>query len=260
MHAPTANQPPLGCPFPPRTGFAHIIVPFLPLKALPCGIFLVVTHLASLADVTALPGLTAPHTGLWDLAANLAIVYFYTDYLLGCPPPPPPPPRKGLPQHLAVFTAGTAAIPEIMPTFSSGDAGLTYWQQGATATRLGTVGKGKALSAGLALPHLPSMFCKGPYNPAAVLPTIAKRILDLEVVEMSDTPSTTSIPTPQDNLPPSSPADPEHLHLDREIPSDGNPYFVRDSCRNFVEAPELFAYQALIVWAERNFDDRQWPS
>ena len=26
------------------------------------------------------------------------------------------------------------------------------------------------------------------------------------------------------------------------------------------KAPKLFAYQALIAWAERNFDDRRWVS
>jgi hypothetical protein len=36
----------------------------------------------------------------------------------------------------------------------------------------------------------------------------------------------TSYPTPQDNPPPSSPAGPEHLGLDRKSFSDGGPYLV----------------------------------
>ena len=89
-----------------------------------------------------------------------------------------------------------------MPTFSpSRGSGLNLLAAAAAAARPGTVRIGKAPSAGSVLPHLTSLSCRGPYNPAAVLPNkVAKRILGLEFVEMSD--------ISLDDLPPHTPGQP----------------------------------------------------
>lgn len=88
---------------------------------------------------------------------------------------------------------------------------------------------------------------KGPHNPVDVLPTkIAKKILDLEFVEMAD--------ISLDDLPQPFPARPpiqmcvEKFSITAALLSS----------RFLEKVPELFAYQASIVQAEMNFDDQRW--
>ena len=146
-----------------------------------------------------------------------------------------------------------------MPTFSpSRGSGLNLLAAAAAAARPGTVRIGMAPSAGSGLPHLTSLSCRGPYNPAAVLPTkVAKRILGLEFVEMSD--------ISLDDLPPHTPGQPP---LPARPPIQNISVWIEKfsvmaaliASRFPEKAPELFAYQASIVRAERNFDDRRWVS
>ena len=101
-----------------------------------------------------------------------------------------------------------------------------------------------------------NLHSRGPYNPAAVLPPkVAKRILDLEFVEMSD--------IALDDLPVTGPGQPP---LPARPPVQNISIWVEKfsvmaallTSRFPEKAPELFAYQASIMRAERNFDGRRW--
>jgi hypothetical protein len=97
----------------------------------------------------------------------------------------------------------------------------------------------------------PSLLNSGPYNPAAVLPPkVAKRILDLEFVEMSEI-------SLDDPLPP-TPGQPPLLQNISVWVEKFSVMAALLVSRFPQKAPELFAYQASIIRAERNFDDRRW--
>ena len=96
----------------------------------------------------------------------------------------------------------------------------------------------------------------GPYNPAASLPAkIVKQILDLEFVEMSE--------VGVDVEPPSTPS---RMPAPSRFPvSDISVWIERFSLMAAVlvsrfpdKATELFAYQASIVRAERNYEGKCW--
>ena len=100
----------------------------------------------------------------------------------------------------------------------------------------------------------PAVASRGPYNPAAVLPTkVAKRILDRDFVEMSEI----ALDDPPVQVPgqPPLPARPPVQDISVWVEK----YLVMAAllASRFPEkAPELFAYQASIVRAGRNFVDR----
>ena len=97
----------------------------------------------------------------------------------------------------------------------------------------------------------------GPFNPAASLPAkVVKRILDLEFVEMAEV-------TVDDNLQGSGrPPAPAQLPV-----TDISQWLERFSLMAAIlttrfpeKAVELFAYQATIVRAERNYEGKRWVS
>ena len=112
---------------------------------------------------------------------------------------------------------------------------------------------GLGLLAALALSPLSK---PGPYNPAASLaPKVLKRILDLDFVEMSEV--TVDDVSPQV---PGCPPPPARLPI-----TDISQWIERYSlmaavlCSKFPDkAGELFAYQASIVRAERNYEGKRW--
>ena len=133
-----------------------------------------------------------------------------------------------------------------LPTSSSEEASSTSLPPGSSSA-----------SSAATIPKLsPSLLASGPYNAAAVLPSkVAKRILDLDFVEMSEI----SLDDPPQPLPgqPPLPARPaiqdisvwiEKFSIMAALLSSRFPH----------KAPELFAYQASIIRAERNFDGRRW--
>ena len=102
----------------------------------------------------------------------------------------------------------------------------------------------------------PGLHSKGPYNPAALLPSkLAKKILDLDFVEMSEI-TLDDPPTPSPGHPPLPARPPIH---NISVWVEKFSLMAALIATRFPEkAPELFAYQASIVRAERNFDDRRW--
>ena len=96
---------------------------------------------------------------------------------------------------------------------------------------------------------MPCITSKGPYNPAASLPTrLVKRILELDFMEMAE---------PQSSSRPQAPA--------RLPVTDISVWVERFSLMPAVlvmtfpdKAPELFAYQASIIRAEWNYEGKRW--
>ena len=97
----------------------------------------------------------------------------------------------------------------------------------------------------------------GPYNPAASLPTrVVKKLLELEFVEMADISIDDEPPPHTVGLPPIPGRPPiqdisiwmERFSIMAAVLSSRFPN----------KAPELFAYQASILRAERNYDDKRW--
>ena len=104
----------------------------------------------------------------------------------------------------------------------------------------------------------PPFYAPGPFNPTASLPAkLVKRILDLEFVEMADITTDETPPTE-----PGRPPAPARLPI-----TNISQWVERFSlmaaviCSRFPhKAPELLAYQATIVRAERNYEGTQWVS
>lgn len=101
----------------------------------------------------------------------------------------------------------------------------------------------------------PGLHAKGPYNLAAVLPQkAAKKILDLEFVEMSDI-APDNLPVNVPGQPPLPACPPVHnisilVEKFSVLPALIASHFPE-------KAPELFADQASIMHAERNFYRRR---
>ena len=102
----------------------------------------------------------------------------------------------------------------------------------------------------------PALASRGPYNPAAVLLTkVAKRILDLDFVEMSEI----ALDDPPVQVPGQPPLPARPPVQDISVWVEKYSVMAALLASRFPEkAPELFAYQASIVRAERNFVDRRW--
>ena len=98
----------------------------------------------------------------------------------------------------------------------------------------------------------------GPFNPAASMPMkVVKRILDMEFVEMSEI----SIDDDTTQTPGRPPA-PARLPV-TEISQWVERYSLMAAVlttRFQAKAPELLAYQATIVRAERNYEGKRWVS
>ena len=101
-----------------------------------------------------------------------------------------------------------------------------------------------------------SLLANGPFNPAASLPQkVVKKILELEFVEMSEI-SVNDEPPQAPGRPP-APARPPVQEISQWI--ERFSLFAAVLCTRFPDkAPELWAYQATIVRAERNYEGKRW--
>ena len=177
------------------------------------------------------------------------------------PFPPPPLPLPCCPFPGMLSSAGLS-LPLSLPTFtpSSGaathHAGLDLLASAALTHPLTSTGNPPPAHAGGLVPPSGALSSQGPYHPAAVLPPkVAKKILDLEYVEMSE--------ISLDDAPPHTPGQPP---LPARPPIQNISVWVERfsvmaallATRFPHKAAELFAYQASIVRAERNFDDGRW--
>ena len=141
-----------------------------------------------------------------------------------------------------------AVVPLTLPLFSPSDTtnGLELLAAAVTENT-GNYTAGTTTALLLSRP--------GPFNPAASLsPKVAKRILDLEFVEMLEV-------TVDDiaALVPGRPTPPARLHI-TDISQWIERYFLMAAvlCSKFPDKAELFAYQAIIVRAERNYEGKRW--
>lgn len=181
-------------------------------------------------------------------------------------PARPFPQRAAAPNyHYTNCSAGPLVPPplgslSVIPTFSASAAPLLPTFTPANPPQVGLDLFATVASAASDTPHAVSakmgITQHGPYNPAASLPPkVVRKILDLEFVEMTeitldDFPSSTAGHPP---LPARPPIQDISVWLER--------YSIMAallSSRFPEKAPELFAYQASIVRAERNYDDRRW--
>ena len=98
----------------------------------------------------------------------------------------------------------------------------------------------------------------GPFNPIALLPAkVSKKILDLEFVEMNEI----SSDNPHLLSPATHPCPPWKPIQDISRWVEKFSVMAAVLTTRYPEkAPELLAYQASIVRAERNFDDNRWVS
>ena len=162
--------------------------------------------------------------------------------------------RNGI--YLSLCTGTPSDVVHDMPIFHPGPAvasGLDLLAATATATATATPVPAtyRALSTSL-------VSAPGPFNPAASIPLkVVKRILDLEFVEMAE------ITLDDDTLQtPGRPPAPARLPI-----TDISQWVERYSLMTAVlttrfpaKAPELLAYQATIVRAERNYEGKRWVS
>ena len=136
------------------------------------------------------------------------------------------------------------------PPATLGPPGLDFLA--AAASTSGTA-VASATSASLGPSRSPTLTSKGLFNPAAAQPTkVVKRILDLDFVETAEltieddpAPGPSRLPTP---------ARPPIKNISQWI--ERYSLMAVHLCSRFPDkAPELFAYQATIVRAERNYED-----
>ena len=163
-----------------------------------------------------------------------------------------------LPCTAVTGTLAPAPLPATLPVFTpeaSVPHGLSLLTSVASSTLAGP-------SAGVEAPRqvaanpTSGLQGRGPFNPVALLPTkLVKKILDLEFVEMSDI-TLDDLPTPGPGQPP-LPARPPIQDITTWVEKFS--LMAAILATRFPEkAPELFAYQASIVRAERNFEGRRW--
>jgi len=144
-----------------------------------------------------------------------------------------------------------------VPTFSASPTGHTGLELLATAALTGNPPEkhGAATVAALSHPEQALLSAPGPYNPAAAVSgKVVKRILDLEFVEMSEITSDGDIQVAGRS---GGPARPPITAISQWLER----YAVMAAvlATRFPEkAPELFAYQASIIRAERNYEGKQW--
>ena len=160
--------------------------------------------------------------------------------------------------------AGTTGTPPTTgSTPPSALAGMPLFTTAASRTSSGLDLLAAAASAALTRTRPPplrptaeTLLSSGPFNPAACLPAkVVKKIVDLDFVEMSklsmledDVPASLGRPPP-----PRPPVTDISMWVERysamaAILATRFPH----------KAPELFAYQATIVRAERNYEGKRW--
>ena len=162
------------------------------------------------------------------------------------------PPTLGL--RLMLPASSLPSVPVFTPAPTTVHSNLDLLAAAATA---GGILSLLTPAVGLESPR-PAITAPGPFNPAASLsPKVVKRILELEFVEMSE--MTVDDDTPQA---PGHPTAPARLPI-----TDISQWLERYSLMAAVlatrfpeKALELFAYQATIVWAERNYEGKCWVS
>ena len=132
-----------------------------------------------------------------------------------------------LPPSTAPGTAAESTLPVTLPTFSTNAATTSNT---SALSILASVATGKLSKQETSMPEisqLPDLHAKGPFNPVSLLPPrTAKKILDLEFMEISDIvrrPSTNrSRPAPT----PSQTVNSRHIPLGRKILADGGSYHI----------------------------------
>ena len=172
-----------------------------------------------------------------------------------------PSPLSLLPPPLGTRTRAPQ-LPALLPVFGDGaDAGnqqtpLSLLADVAASARDATSNHGTADNL---MGHSHSgLHAMGPFNPIALLPAkVSKKILDLEFVEMNEI-SSDDPPSAIPGHPPPPPRKPIQ-DISRWVEKFSIMAAVLTT-RYPEKAPELLAYQASIVRAERNFDDNRWVS
>ena len=159
--------------------------------------------------------------------------------------PIPPPPSSG-PRVTASEAA--ALLPTFRPALAPPASGLDLLTAAATsagATRLAA----RQTSSGL-------LSTPGPFNPAAsVASKVVKKILELEFVELSEV----SADGPAEHIPGHPPPPGKPLVTDISQWLERFSMMAAILATRYPEkAPELFAYQAAIVRAERNYETGRW--
>ena len=145
-----------------------------------------------------------------------------------------------------------------MPTFRvnpAGHPGLELLATAALSGRAPGSSRGSAAPVALLQPEQMLLASPGPYNPmAAVSARVVKKVLDLEFVEMAEISADDDL---QATGRPGGPARPPIATISQWLER----FSVMASilATRFPEkAPELFAYQASIIRAERNYEGKQW--
>ena len=147
-----------------------------------------------------------------------------------------------------------------MPTFSvnpAGHPGLELLATAALSGRVPSSSRGSAASAALLQPEQMLLASPGPYNPmAAVLARVVKKVVDLEFVEMAEISADDDLQAPGR---PGGPAQPPIVTISQWLERFSVMVSILATC--FPEkAPELFAYQASIIRAERNYKGKGVPA
>ena len=151
-----------------------------------------------------------------------------------------------------------SALPPI-PLFSpdaAGGGGLELLAAAAATASAQTTSKNLGTSQPRTSLTQQGLNSRGPFNPAASLSTrVVKRILELEFVDMAEVTVDDKIPTGWSQAPPRLPI------------TDISQWVERFSLMAAVlvtrfpeKAPELWAYQATIVRAQRNYEGNRWVS
>ena len=150
-----------------------------------------------------------------------------------------------------------------VPTFTPSLAGSTPLDLLAsvaadTLPTTGAVGNTAGHSTATGTAAAPSLLTPGPYNPAASIPArVVRKILDLEFVDMSEV-SAYEEPIQTPGRAP-LPAEPPVTDISRWLERYSIMAAILSS-RFPEKAPELWAYQASIIRAERNYVGRQWAA
>lgn len=153
-------------------------------------------------------------------------------------------------------TFGVPPLPATLPVFTpeGSNAGLHLLASVASAST-STESRSVTPQQDFRVPTA-GLSQQGPYNPAAVLPPkVAKKVLELEFVEMSEI----SLDELSTNAPGQPPLPARPPVQDISVWIEKFSVMAALLASRFPEkAPELFAYQASIVRAERNFDGCRW--
>ena len=137
----------------------------------------------------------------------------------------------------------------------AGHPGLELLAMAALSERVPGSSRGSAAPATLLQLEQMLLASPGPYNPmAAVSARVVKKVVDMEFVEMAEIPAGDDLQAPGR---PGGPAGPPIATISQWL--ERFSVMVSILATYFPEkAPELFAYQASIIRAERNHKRKQW--